>query len=194
MRLFVALDIPADVREQLTVLQRQLKPFAPQARWSRTEGLHVTLKFLGEVPEPRLPEVITQLRTVQAPTLDFSVRSLGFFPDARAARVFWAGIESGPELAALAHQVDKALARAGVAPEEHAFHPHLTLARTGSGRPQRDRSDAPNAGFAALQAHLSSLPMPDFGTITAREFLLYESKLGPGGSIYTPLERFALQP
>jgi 2'-5' RNA ligase len=125
--------------------------------------------------------------------MEIAFRGYGFFPTPRAARVFWVGIQAGPELAKLASDVDVALSRLGIPKEEHAFSPHLTLARGGkSGSPRRQKGDGPNPTFLRLQEKLAALPQPEFGTMTAREFFLYQSKLSPGGSIYSKLERFAL--
>jgi 2'-5' RNA ligase len=107
--------------------------------------------------------------------------------------VFWIGVESGPELKQLATAVDKAMAQLGIAKEDHAFNPHLTLARGGkSGSPRWQRSDRPNAAFSRLQEKLSAMSLPEFGTMTAREFYLYESKLSPRGAQYTKIEQYEL--
>ena len=93
MRLFVALEIPSEVRENLAELLKSLRAVSPQIRFVRTENLHVTLKFIGEVPEATLATVrgaLAGVRSEQIVTLDF--RGLGFFPNERHARVFWAGI------------------------------------------------------------------------------------------------------
>jgi 2'-5' RNA ligase len=114
-------------------------------------------------------------------------------------------MEAGPELASLAATIDERMtdekmtaqqmAPLGIAKEDRAFSPHLTLAR-GSGRsgsPRWSKGDAPNRAFQRLQDKIASLPAPEFGTMTAREFFLYRSQLSPKGSNYTKLERFALQ-
>lgn len=105
---------------------------------------------------------------------------VGFFPNARAARVFWAGVDGGEDLPQLASATNTALAKLGIAPEEKPYHPHLTLARAGA-RPLR-----------GLQSLLTE-PPPQFGTMTAREFFLYQSQPQKGGSKYTKLERFGLE-
>jgi 2'-5' RNA ligase len=105
----------------------------------------------------------------------------------------------GPELATLAAAVDQQTALLGVPKEDRAFSPHLTLARGGvrgtrsSGSPHRHKEDRPNRSFQRLQEKLAALPTPEFGTMTAHEFFLYQSELGRGGSRYTKLSRFALK-
>ena len=109
-------------------------------------------------------------------------------------RVFWIGIEAGTELTSLAATVDERLSALGIPKEEHAFSPHLTLARggRGSGSPRKQKGESSNQSFQRLQEKLATLTAPEFGTMTAREFFLYESQLAPGGSRYTKLAGFAL--
>src|SRR3974390_3070368 len=109
MRLFVALDIPEDVRASLAALVAKLRPACRDARWARLEGLHVTLKFIGEVAAEKL-EAIKSALAALPPCAPFPVkfRSLGFFPSARRPRVLWAGIEAPPALAGLAKEIEKA--------------------------------------------------------------------------------------
>ena len=110
-------------------------------------------------------------------------------------RVFWVGLEAGPPLAALAASIDDKMASLGIAKEDRAFSPHLTLARAagGSGTPRWRKGDSPNRTFQRLQEKLVALPAPEFGTMTAREFFLYQSQLSPKGSKYTKLAIFDLK-
>ncbi|HUO59683.1 MAG TPA: RNA 2',3'-cyclic phosphodiesterase [Candidatus Acidoferrales bacterium] len=189
MRLFVALDIDLAIRAELESFVRNLKSQVPDVRFVGPETYHVTLKFLGETT--KLEAIHKQLRTVQAPQFQVSFRGTGFFPSAQRPRVFWAGIEAGPELAALAERIDAALGPLGFAREKGPYHPHLTLSRKGSGNPH-SRHAPGNSGFHRVQQILSSTQPPDFGTMTAREFFLYESRLSPSGASYAKLERFEL--
>jgi 2'-5' RNA ligase len=199
MRLFIALDIDDEIRERIARFAEAVSGFAPDARWARPDSLHVTLKFIGEQPEPILEDINGALGTIAAGAVALQFRGYGFFPTARSPRVFWIGIEAGPELATLAAAVDQQTARLGVPKEDRAFSPHLTLARGGvrgthgSGSPHRHKEDRPNRSFQRLQEKLAALPTPEFGTMTAHEFFLYQSELGRGGSRYTKLSRFALK-
>jgi 2'-5' RNA ligase len=195
MRLFVALDIDNRIRDRIARFLEGVRGFAPNARWVRPESLHVTLKFIGEISEEGLEKMKSELETVEAGTFGLSFRGYGFFPGARAPRVFWIGIDAEPKLTALATTVDGKLASLDIPIEEHAFHPHLTLARGAgaSGSPRRQKGDRPNHNFHRLQEKLAALPAPEFGTMTAREFFLYRSRLSPGGSKYTKLAAFALR-
>lgn len=195
MRLFVALDIDQSIREHIARFVEGVRGFAPDARWVRPESLHVTLKFIGDWRDEAGEEIRQALSTIQADGMEMKFRGHGFFPTAKSARVFWIGIDSGPQLTALAKSADESLAPLGIARETHAFSPHLTLARGtgGSGAPRRQRGDMRNREFQKVQEKLAALPIPEFGTMAAREFFLYESKLGPGGSRYTKLATFPLR-
>ena len=196
MRLFIALDIDDAIRERMAGFIDGLRGFAPDVRWVRTESLHVTLKFIGEKPTDFVAKLTEALGTIRVAPFEIAFRAYGFFPTVKSARVFWAGLHAGPELQKLATTVDGVTAALGVEKEEHAFSPHLTLARKsgGSGAPRRQKGDGPNRVFQNLQEKLGALPEPEFGTMTAREFFLYQSQLSPKGSRYTKLHSFPLRP
>ena len=194
MRVFAALDIDDTIRERIQRFLDGVREFAPDARWVRPESLHVTLKFIGEKSEEAVQNIKLALSSIQPDPMEITFRGYGFFPTPKAPRVFWLGIESGPQLAALAKTVDEAVAACEVPREDHPFSPHLTLAR-GSGRsgaPGWRKGDRPNSSFQRLQEKLSVRPLPEFGTMTAREFFLFESQLLRGGSRYTKIAKFAL--
>jgi 2'-5' RNA ligase len=195
MRLFVALDIDENIRSRLSCFVDGVLGFSPEARWVRPESLHVTLKFIGEKTEPEMERIQQSLQTISADGFEMNFRGYGFFPGARAARVFWVGIEAGDQLTALAATVDKTLAQLDIPKEEHVFSPHLTLARRGggSGSPHKQKGDHPNRGFEKLQEKLAALLAPEFGTMAVREFFLYQSKLSPKGSTYAKLAEFPLR-
>jgi len=197
MRLFLALDLDDSIRERITRFVDGVRNFAPDARWVKPESLHVTLKFIGEQPETALDGIKQAMAEVQVPGAEIHFRGYGFFPTVNAARVFWIGMESGPDLQALATAVDDKMPSLGIPKEGRAFSPHLTLARgpggRSSGAPHRRKGDGPNRTFQLLQKKLTALPAPEFGTMTPREFFLYQSQLSPKGSTYTKLAKFALR-
>ena len=195
MRLFIALDLDDSIRERIARFMEGVCNFAPEARWVKEESLHVTLKFIGEQSEEEAEHVKSALNSITASALQIHFCGYGFFPTPKSARVFWVGMESGPELAALAAIIDEKTSALGIPKEERKFSPHLTLARAsgGSGAPRRQKRDRPNNTFARLQEKLSKLAIPEFGTMTAREFFLYQSQLSPKGSKYTKLARFTMQ-
>jgi RNA 2',3'-cyclic 3'-phosphodiesterase len=194
MRVFVALDIDDAIRQRIQRFMEGVSGFAPDARWVRPESLHVTLKFIGEKQDEAAEEIKRALSGIRAESIEVSFRGYGFFPTAKAARVFWVGIESGPQLPSLAKTVDEAMFVLSIPKEDHPFSPHLTLARGGgrSGAPRWSKGDIPNKNFDRLQEKLAALPTPDFGTMAAHEFFLYQSQLSQGGSRYTKIARFAL--
>ena len=194
MRLFIALDIDDTIRQRIVRFLDGVRGFSPDARWVHEESLHITLKFVGEKPVEIVESFKQTLAEVRALPFEIKFRGYGFFPTAKSARVFWVGIEAGPELQQLAVMVDAVATKLGVPKEEHGFSPHLTLARRGggSGTPRKQKGDSPNRVFQRLQEKLEAMPAPEFGTMTAREFFLYQSQLSRGGSRYTKLQRFAL--
>lgn len=178
MRLFTALDLTPEVANALRDLLELLQP-AARLRWSRPENLHLTLKFIGEWPEEKLDDLRRALAAVAVQPVDVKLAGLGFFPNARAPRVFWVGIDAPPEMAALAARIDRAIEPLGIAPEKRPYSPHLTLARIQE-----------HTALNRLHEAIRSLPSTDFGAFVADRFYLYQSRLTPIGSIYTKIGEF----
>ncbi|HEY3789354.1 MAG TPA: RNA 2',3'-cyclic phosphodiesterase [Urbifossiella sp.] len=182
MRLFTGIDLPDDVRDKLERLLMHLRPCA-HLKWSPVYNLHVTLKFIGEWPEDRVPELETALRALASrQPIGTNVKGLGWFPNPHHPRVFWAGIHAGDALAALVKDINSGLAPLGIAPEERLFNPHLTLARI--------KEPAPLQGLRSTIAQLESV---EFGAFEISRFYLYRSQPGPAGSIYTKLSEYPFQ-
>ena len=184
MRLFVALEIPSAVRDNLTSLLRSLRAITKEPRWVRAENLHVTLKFLGEVTERKLDAIRTALGEIhseQAVTLEF--RGLDFFPNEKHPRVFWAGIEASTNLKTLAADIEGAMEKLRIAREQREFSPHLTLARF-------ERAHVPEA----LRKAIAENSEREFGSLRTNEFHLIQSKLRPSGAEYTTLASFRFAP
>ena len=180
MRLFVAIDIPAEIKDALRCFVGRLRPTA-KIGWSPIDNLHITIKFIGEWPEPRLDEMKRTLATVPVDgAIDITVKGLGWFPNPRRPRVLWAGVEGGEPLRALARATEQAAARLGVSIEPRDYSPHLTLARIREA-----------VSLERLYQTLESFPAGcgfDFGSFTAGQFFLY---LSAGGK-YTQLAEFPL--
>jgi RNA 2',3'-cyclic 3'-phosphodiesterase len=195
MRLFLALDIPDAIRDRISLFIEGVTGFAADARWANPESLHVTLKFIGEQPDSAVDQIKQSVSQIHADATEIHFRNYGFFPTAKSPRVFWIGVESGPELATLAAAIDHALSSLGIPKEPRPFSPHLTLARAAgaAGSPRRTKTDAPNRIFHHLQEKLAARPTLEFGTMTPREFFLYLSQLSPKGSKYTKLAAFDLK-
>jgi RNA 2',3'-cyclic 3'-phosphodiesterase len=180
VRLFVALDVPEDVRAAIGALVVNLRGAYRSARWMRIEGAHITLKFIGEVPVEKIEGIKIALASVSFPiTITMSFGSLGFFPNERRPRVLWAGVEASVELGSLAAAVETALEPLGIAREQRAFSPHLTLARFDS-----------HNGLGRLYAAITEAGPLEFGGTLAREFHLYQSVLKRGGAEYTRLASY----
>jgi 2'-5' RNA ligase len=130
VRVFVALAVPESVRKAIAGFIAKLRRSTDTARWARLEGLHVTLKFIGEVPPEKIAAIAASLAQIpfRAP-IEIKFRNVGFFPNQKRPLVFWAGIEAGPELPALADAVNTSLEPLSIAREKKTFAPHLTLAR-----------------------------------------------------------------
>ena len=190
MRLFVALDIDAAIRERIAAFRDKMRALAPGVRWVGPETFHVTLQFLGETQ--KVEEIKSALSSIAGVAVPLTFRGAGFFPTPQRARVFWVGIEAGDELQSLAGSIGAALAPLGFKRDEGPYHPHLTLARAGSGRPHQRPGDRPAPGLQQIRAKLEGQPPPQFGTMTAHEFILYQSTLSPSGSRYTKLALYPL--
>jgi len=181
MRLFTAIEIPAEVKDNLRALLESIRPMA-KLNWSPVENLHITTKFIGEWPDARLPELKQTLAEVPFSSgINIAIQGLGWFPNPKQPRVFWAGVVADESLAALAVATDQATATIGVPVEKRVYSPHLTLARL-KDRPPLER----------LREAIAKLPSSDFGSVhfgsfRAESFFLY---LSAGGK-YTKLATFA---
>jgi 2'-5' RNA ligase len=196
MRIFIGIDLDPEVRARIERFIEGVEGFAPGARWARPESLHITLKFIGEQLPERVEAITRRLRRVESSAFEIRAGGYGFFPTAKAPRVFWIGVHAGPQLAELAASIDTATTELGIPREDRPYSPHLTLARAGAGRrsgsPKWRKGDGPNTTFARLEKRLAAIGELDFGKMTAREFILFRSQLSPAGSKYTKLQRFAL--
>ena len=180
MRVFVALDIPDEVRRAIANLIRRLEKTCRGARWVRPESIHVTLKFIGEASDEQVERIRESLAGVRSATqVEINFRGTGFFPSANRPRVFWAGIEASSNLAELAAETERRMEKLGIARESRPFKPHLTLARFDS-----------TEGVSKLVAAVAAEGSLEFGRGSWREFHLYQSQLKPGGAVYTRLATF----
>lgn len=184
MRLFVALEIPSSVRENLATLLASMRAITKEPRWVRAENLHVTLKFLGEVPEAKVEVIrrsLGEIRLNKLVALEF--RGLGFFPNEKRPRVFWAGMEASPNLMTLAGDIEAAVEKLGIPREKREFSPHLTLARF-------ERPRLPEA----LSKTITDQQQRGFGSLRTNEFHLIQSRLKPSGAEYTTVATFPFAP
>lgn len=186
MRCFIAIELTDDIKKQLLALQRRHAALDRALRWTTPEQMHLTLKFLGEVPDADLSttcEAITAVAAKYSP-ITFSVREVGCFPPGGAVRIFWVGIEEPTgTLGRLRNACEDAFAGLGFARERRSYTPHLTLARVKDpeGSLQIREATRKEAGF-------------DAGRQRAEEIILFQSILSPQGSKYIPLARAPLGP
>lgn len=180
MRLFCAVELPQAVQRRLERGIGELRRGFPRARWVRPEGIHVTLAFLGEQPASLVEALETAARAALARCrpVEVALGGGGFFPDARRARVAWVGGRA-PGLEGWTAALEKAAAACGVAREERPFSLHLTLARLDRPWPQAD-----------AQRFLTVVGGWELEPFTAREVVLFESQLAPGGARYTARRRW----
>jgi 2'-5' RNA ligase len=190
IRAFIAIPLPDPLLKRLAALQQKLERQIPDrsVRWVRAEGIHLTLKFLGDTPTEKLPDIERALEAVAhyAPVCSFTVGELGCFPNPRRPRVVWVGVqETAGRLAALQGAIEEVVAPFGYPPERRGFTPHLTLGRL---HRRASRSDATQVGEVVASTTVGSL-----AEVSAGRFALIRSVLEPGGAEYTTLVEFPLQ-
>jgi 2'-5' RNA ligase len=188
LRLFVACELPPEMRAALAALQDTLRrQGVPPVRWVRPEGIHLTLKFLGSVPAERVAGICAALAPIVEGIrpLAFSLGALGTFGGRRGARVLWVAVEGDvPRVAELQRRVEAALAPLGFPTEDRAFSPHLTLARV----PENVGADERQRLWDLAKAASA----PEAAPVIIREVSLMRSILGPGGAVYQRLAAFPL--
>jgi len=190
VRAFVAIELPDNVKRGLgSVIDRLRQRSLAPVKWVSANGIHLTLKFLGEISPPRVEEVKRALATacLGTPPMHLEIDALGGFPDTAQPRVVWAGLSGDIEvLSRLATRVDVALAELGYARESRPFVPHLTIARV---RPEASRQAKSELGTAVLAATLPESLSFDTGAVS-----LMRSQLRPQGALYTRLSQTPLNP
>jgi len=183
MRLFVAIDLPSNIKKKLANIQARLKEANAGVRFVSPEGIHLTLKFLGEVAEDRVGKVIEALaeNVPRISPFNLKVEGLGAFPSISRPRVVWAGVKAPDELLTLAEEIEKAMVKLGFPKEERDFSPHLTLCRIKSPR-----------GIDRLIKIVMEEKDISLGEFTADGYFLIQSILRPEGARYIKIRRFNL--
>ncbi|MBN1178025.1 MAG: RNA 2',3'-cyclic phosphodiesterase [Anaerolineae bacterium] len=189
VRAFIAIPLPADLREQLGRVQRKLERAVPpgSVRWVRPDGIHLTLKFLGDTVTARLPEIEAALAAVarNVTPCPFAVGGLGCFPNLHSPRVVWVGVqEPAGKMALLQDAIEEVMEPFGYPREGRGFHPHLTLGRVQQGASRQEKAQI---GEVVGAAELGVL-----GEVAADWFELIQSVLKPSGAEYTTLKVFSL--
>ncbi|MEX0769169.1 MAG: RNA 2',3'-cyclic phosphodiesterase [Balneolaceae bacterium] len=169
MRLFTAIPITEDIKERLSEVYKPLSGF----KWVSSENLHLTLKFIGNTRRPEANELVEALESVEFDPFDITIRSLGSFPPKKHPSVLWAGVEAPPPLFELQEQIDEITRQYGAKPDRFDYRPHVTLARIHS---------TPMKEVAKLTEEFKDL---EAGGMKVSQFVLYESKLQPGGAVHS---------
>jgi 2'-5' RNA ligase len=180
MRLFVGIGVPAGLGERLAILSGGL----PGARWVAPENMHLTLRFIGEMSRGDAEDIDEMLAAISAPGFDLHLQGVGTFGQGAKARAIWVGVMASDPLDFLQAKVESAVVRAGQPAEGRKFVPHVTLARFAG------KTADPNR----IQRFIEGNSLFRAGPWTVDHFTLFESQMGKGGSVYTPLADYDLTP
>jgi 2'-5' RNA ligase len=184
MRTFIAIDLLPEIKDRLIDFIGRLRKAGGSVKWVKPQALHLTIKFLGEIPEDKVPLVESVIRSVCAGRRPFPlvVEGTGSFPAGRNPRVLWTGIREETELASLQADLEEALDKEGFSREERDFHPHLTLGRVKA--PQNLKETMEILGRHG-QTH--------FGEMVVNELTFFQSILKPEGPEYRVLSRVEMK-
>ncbi|MDG2014853.1 MAG: RNA 2',3'-cyclic phosphodiesterase [Pirellulaceae bacterium] len=185
IRSFIAIDIPPDTARAMGRVIRRMAQKWPEYRWSDPQTLHLTLNFLGNVPDGKLPRVCEILREtlVQHPRFSFELQGLGAFPKAARPRIIWVGVGEGKSpLSRLFYDLAKNLDELRLDRDRKAFRPHISLARIQDGERWPD----------SMVEHLTHEPPTQFGVVAVEEVVLYSSHQEKSGAIHTVMDRVPL--
>jgi 2'-5' RNA ligase len=183
MRVFLAIDLPDEVKEHIVALQQKLKFLLEGVRWVRLEGIHLTLKFFGDIREDDIPGIseVIEGRTQQAAPMTLNTDIVGAFPNMERPRVLWLGMTGDIErLVTLQREIEAGLEPLGYRREKRRFSPHLTVGRAKSSRGM----------IMGLSEAVTRENTYTTGEFTAQGLTLFRSELKPGGAVYTELAYF----
>lgn len=188
MRTFIAIELPPEIKESLARIQNQLKTSGADAKWVEPQNIHLTLKFLGEINEQKLAQIVSIIEDISKNKNAFSIRlsSLGAFPKINSPRVIWIGIDKGDnETKDMVESLEEKIARIGIPKEDRPFSSHITIGRL--------RSSLNRQRLVKVLLDLQ----PNFEK-EGKEFLvtkitLFKSTLIPYGPIYEVLKEASLK-
>jgi 2'-5' RNA ligase len=184
MRTFIAIDLEAPLKRNLEALIAELRPMGQNVRWVNAEGMHLTLKFLGEIPDLKAGPISDALEHIAGacPAFPLRLKGTGYFPPGRRdPRVLWVGVEGDHRLMVLQKDVEAAMEKMGFEREKRDFHPHLTLGRVKS--PGR---------LGPLLLELDKRQGTDFGGMTVDRVTFFRSTLRPSGAAYSVIAEWRL--
>ncbi len=185
MRTFIAIELDPAVKRNLTNFLGRLKKLGPKnISWVREEGMHLTLKFLGEIEDAQASPVKNVIGSISKtyPGFPLAVKGTGYFPaNPKYIRVLWAGVEEHPTLMSLQKELESELEKLGFAREKRVFHPHLALGRVRTPSNLKENLEEHEKNKTAV-----------FGQMTVEKITFFESRLRPSGAEYTALARSEL--
>lgn len=184
MRTFIAIELPEKIKKEIEQAQAPLKRADAFVSWVKPGNIHVTLKFLGEVPEEKINEVFsgTERALAGAKRFTMSLKGMGAFPDFRRPRVIWVGAGSGTaELSQIANKIEEEMEKIGFPREKRKFSAHFTIGRVKSPK--------------NIEKLTEMVESSDFQTeeIEVKQVVVMRSQLHPAGAIYTPLRKLPLE-
>jgi len=188
MRTFIAIELPEEIREALGKIQEELKRSGADVKWVTPKNIHLTLKFLGDLNEKKLPQIKEVLDEVVRNKTTFPIRfsTLGAFPKIDSPRVIWVGIDQGDsETKAIACELEEKIAKIGIPKEKREFSSHITLGRT--------RSDKNLDGLVEEIKKLENLWVGKNPECLIKTITLFQSSLSPLGPTYATLKEASLK-
>ncbi len=185
MRTFVAIDLEPEIKKNLSKFIQKLDSHNPNIRWTKNQGMHLTLKFIGEIPDEREDDIKSVLMDISLKHARFPLKLAGtgtFPPRSRHPRILWLGIEENPKLRSVQNDVESKLEKMSIPREKRKFHPHLTLGRVKSSH-----------NIAPVLEKLTENINTEFGKMEVTEVTLFKSTLKPSGAEYDALAKIQLK-
>jgi RNA 2',3'-cyclic 3'-phosphodiesterase len=184
MRTFIAVDTPENIKRKMTEVQSELKLSDADVKWETSNKFHITIKFLGEVKETMIDDIIGKIQEVSSkfPPFALQYEKVGCFPNMKNPRVFWIGCRDiSQNLSKIKTKLDEQLKQFGFEAEDRAFHPHITLGRVKS-----------QSGIKNLIPIIENLTFKS-EVIECQQILIMKSVLKPSGSEYSILQSVILK-
>jgi len=185
MRTFIAIDFEQKIKDELSLFIQKLQAVSSNVKWIKKSGMHLTLKFLGEIEEDKTAEIKSCLSKISKNHDSFSLQLKGtgtFPPGKKKPRVLWVGVEENKKLAKLQSDIERELAKLGFPPEKRPFHPHLTLGRIKA-----------SSQLGNIISYLEKNKDKSFGHMVVKKTTFFLSILKPTGAEYKALAEFELQ-
>lgn len=180
MRLFLSVNFPEHMIPELNRQIEKLRKVSRNIRWTKPENIHLTLKFLGDIPDENVSSIVAVLRSdaVSVQQFKVSVKGIGFFPNAKRPRIIWAGVDEGAkELSSLAKEIEEKMIKAGIGKEKWPFTPHATIGRVRIGR----------------KVKLDMQQSFEVSSFDVKSFKLMKSVLTSSGPEYEVIESFIVE-